>query len=167
MTLFFASCDCAGKLKLSSSGKHLAGCPMDTNCIYCGQKPFLCRMMAKCAGIQKTGKHTQAKEDGLMQKKLEILEVFKKLGDELKRFFGWSPFSGELIKRISELKHKFDVFKRKPTVTVDDIQQIENVLFKMRRICNEQKALYDKQQAAALRQATSTCEDSELPTRSE
>jgi hypothetical protein len=111
-------------------------------------------MMAKCAGIQKTGKHTQAKEDGLLKKKLEILEVFKKLGDELKRFFGCSPFSGELIKQISELKNKFDVFKRKTAVTVADIQLIENVLFKMRRICNEQKALYDKQ-------------DSELPTRSE
>jgi hypothetical protein len=168
MTLFFSSCDCAREFKPFSSGKHLPGCLMDSNCFFCGQKPFFCRMMGKCAGIQKTSKHDQPKADFLLKKKkCEILEVFKNFGDEMKLFYRWSPFSNELISKIFELRNKVEDFKKKSTVTIADIQQIEVVLFKMRRICYEQRAIYDKQLADELQQAEFDCEELGPPVRSE
>jgi hypothetical protein len=125
-------------------------------------------MMGKCAGIQKTGKHDQANADSLLKKmKFEVSEVFQKFGNDMKLYYRCSPFSPELIGKIFEHRNKFEDFKKKSTVTLADIQQIEVVLFKMRRIRNEQKALYDRQRADELRQAEFDCEELGPPVRSE
>jgi len=77
MTLFFASCDCAREY--SSAGKHVPGCPMDSSCHFCGQKPFLCRMMRKCCGIAKTSKTIILRDQALQNMKIQMSNKFNDL----------------------------------------------------------------------------------------
>lgn len=112
MTLFFASCDCAGKY--SSASKHVPGCPMDSSCHFCGQKPFLCRMMGKCSGIVKTGTFISKCEQARINMKGQLSNKLKDLLAKLNLLINLGHVSEVLQKKIDALKAAFSIRQLDP-----------------------------------------------------
>ena len=138
MTLFFASCDCTGKY--SSAGKHVSGCPMDSSCHFCGQKPFLCRMMGKCGGIVKTGKFIGKCEQERQNMKGQLSNRLKDLSAKLNLLINLGHVSEALQEKIESLKATFSKKQFDP----ESLESAEKILLQLRRIYVMQKAASDK-----------------------
>ena len=138
MTLFFASCDCAGKY--SSAGKHVPGCPMDSSCYFCGQKPFLCRMMGKCGGIVKTSKIIGLREKGLQNMMDQLSKRLNDLSAKLNLLINLGHVSHDLQEKIDALKAAFSKRQLDP----ESLESAEKILLQLRRIYVTQKAVSDK-----------------------
>jgi hypothetical protein len=145
MTLFFASCDCAGKLKIpSSSGKHLPGCPMDSNCSFCGQKQFFCNMMKRCFGIKKTGKFDEEKLEKRIDKMVLFNDEYNGFYTKLKVLINQGYLDKKNKDVITSLNQEHNLLCDKLSFTADDIVRAETILFRIKRIYIVQKALSNK-----------------------
>jgi hypothetical protein len=138
MTLFFASCDCAGKY--SSAGKHVPGCPMDSSCHFCGQKPFLCRMMGKCGGIAKLSKTFDLREQARKTMKDELTKQLNKIVQRLNLLINLGHVSEAFTKKIDALKAAFSKRQLDPK----SLESAEKILLQLQRIYVTQKAASDK-----------------------
>lgn len=142
MTRFFASCDCAGKY--SSAGKHVPGCPMDSSCHFCGQKPFLCRMMGKCGGIVKTGTFIGNCEQARQNMKDQLSNKLKDLSAKLNLLINLGHVSEDLQEKIDALKATFSALCSKKLLDPETLNSAEKILLQLRRIYVTQKAASDK-----------------------
>jgi hypothetical protein len=138
MTLFFASCDCAGKY--SSAGKHVPGCPMDSSCHFCGQKPFLCRMMGKCGGIAKLSKTFDLREQACKTIKGELTKQLNKIVQRLNLLINLGHVSEAFTEKIDALKAAFSKRQLDPK----SLESAEKILLQLQRIYVTQKAASDK-----------------------
>lgn len=160
MTLFFASCDCAGKY--SSAGKHVPGCPMDSSCHFCGQKPFLCRMMGKCGGIVKTGTFISKCEQARQNMKGQLSNKLKDLLAKLNLLINLGHVSEALQQKIDTLKAAFSKRQLDP----ESLESAEKILLQLRRIYVTQKAASDKKVKEEDDAALAECADEEfMPVR--
>lgn len=139
MTLFFVSCKCAGVY--SSAGKHIPDCPMNSSCCFCGQKPFLCRMMRRCDGIAKVNKTFVLRDEALQN-------MMEQLSNKLKDLFAKFNFLVNLGHMSQELKDGIDVlkyaFSKKLRLDPESLESAEKILLQLRRIYITQKAAYEK-----------------------
>jgi hypothetical protein len=92
MTLFFASCSCP----LRQSGKHIPGCPMNSNCSFCGLSPRMCKIFNKCAGIAKTGKFFVQADEKRNEIKIRLSNNLRDLNAYLNRLINQDAVSESL-----------------------------------------------------------------------
>jgi hypothetical protein len=162
MTLFFASCYCAGVY--SSAGRHIPGCPMDSNCCFCGQKPFLCRMMGKCSGIAKVSKTLVLRDRALQKMMGQLSNKLSEILAKLILLINMGQISQELVDRIDALKY---AFSKKLRLDPESLESAEKILFQLRRIYVTQKAAHVKNLKEKEATALAECAAADfVPTRS-
>ena len=163
MTLFFASCLCP----LRQSGKHIPGCPMNSNCPFCGLSPRMCKMIGKCAGIAKTHPTFAKVDESRVAIKMQLANKFKDLIAKLNILINQDAVSESLQQKIDALKAAFNALVSKKPLLPTDLEEAEKILFQLRRIYVTQKAAHEKklkeQEAAALAECAA---DDFAPTRS-
>ena len=164
MTLFFASCSCP----LRQSGKHIPGCPMDSNCSFCGLSPRMCKIFYKCAGIAKTGKFFVQADEKRYEIRMRLSNNFRDLIAYLNRLINQNAVSEQIQQKIEALKAAFNTLVSKKPLLPTDLEEAEIILVKLRRIYVTQKADHEKklkeQEAAALAECAA---DDFAPTRSD
>jgi len=166
MTIFFASCDCAGKY--SSAGKHVPSCPMDSNCNFCGQKPFLCRMMGKCGGIAKLSKTFDLREQARQTIKGDLKKKLNPLVAKLNLLINLGHVSESLQKKIDALKATFNALCSKNPLDPETLKSAEKILLQLQRIYVTQKAAHQKKVKEEEEAAQAECDaDDFIPGRAD
>jgi hypothetical protein len=161
MTLFFASCHCAGVY--SSAGRHIPGCPMDSNCCFCGQKPFLCRMIGRCSGIAKVSKTFDLRDRALQNMMVQLSNKLKDLFAKFNLLVNLGHMSQDLKDRIDQLKY---AFSKKLRLDPESLESAEKILLQLRRIYITQKVAYEKNLKKEEAALTECDADDFVPTRS-
>ena len=142
MTLFFASCDCAGKY--SSAGKHIPGCPMDSSCHFCGLQPHMCRMMGRCGGIAKISKTIDLREQARQTIKGNLTKKLNELVPKLNLLINLGHVSESLQEKIDALKATFNALCGKKPLDPETLKSAEKILLQLQKINVTQKAASDK-----------------------
>jgi len=163
MTLFFASCSCP----LRQSGKHMPGCPMDSNCSFCGLSKRMCQMIDRCGKIAKTGKFFVQADEGRNEIKMRLSKKLMDLNAYLNRLINQDAVSEQMQQKIHALKDAFNALFSKKSLLPTQLVEAERILFQLRRIYVTQKAAHDRklkeEEAAALAECAA---DDFAPTRS-
>lgn len=130
MTLFFASCSCP----LRQSGKHIPGCPMNSNCSFCGLSPRMCKMIGRCAGIAKTHSTFKNVDKARADVKMQVANKFKDLIAELNILINQDTVNDGFQKKIDALKDAFNALVSKKHLLPTELEEAEKILFQLRRI---------------------------------
>lgn len=141
MTLFFASCSCQ---PWKQAGKHMPGCPMNSNCSFCEKSPQICKLMGKCAGIRKKHPNFAAAKDGQADIKNKLANKYKDLIALLNRLINKDAVSEQLQEKIDSLKAAFNALVSKKRLLPTELEEAEKILFQLRRVYVTQKAAHDK-----------------------
>jgi len=157
MPLFFASCDCAGVY--SSAGKHVPGCPMDSSCHFCGQKPFLCRMMGKCGGIAKISKTIDLREKARQTMKGQLAKKLQDLVPKLNLLINLGHVSDQLREKVDALKATFNASTFSCPLDPETLKSAEKILLQLQRIYVTQKVAYEKKIKEEEEAALAECDD--------
>jgi hypothetical protein len=145
---FYASCDCSTFFG-GDDTKHNPGCPMDSNCRYCGQKPFLCKMFRTCRKNFLKQKDQSAIDDlrsRMMEISSKVRDLESKIYNLKNKNFKLSPSTSSGIFKIYQKSSSLQ-FKQ-PTAEV--VSQMETLLWRMRRLyLNEKKRREQQNQLRA------------------
>lgn len=140
MPLFFTTCECPCR----QSGKHIPGCPMNSNCSFCGLSPLMCRMMNKCGGIRKTAKFFAAAHENCKTIKMKLSKKKEDLSIMLNRLINHGAVSDVLEEKIDALKKAFDAIISRSPLIPSIIEDAQSILMKLQRIHDTQKAAHEK-----------------------
>lgn len=155
MPLFFTTCECPCR----QSGKHIPGCPMNSNCLFCGLSPLMCRMMNRCGGIQKTAKIFADAHENCKTIKVKLSNKKKDLIKMLDRLINHGAVSEVLQEKIEALKEAFDAIISRSQLVPSIIEDAQSILMKLQRIYETQKAAHEKKLKEEDEAALAECAD--------
>jgi hypothetical protein len=165
MTLFFASCSCQ---PWKRAGKHMPGCPMDSNCSFCEKSPQICKLMGECTGIRKKHRNFKKIKKARDDSKMRLSNKFNDLIHQINCLINQDAISETLQEKIDALKAAFNALVSKKRLLPTELEEAEKILFQLRRVYVTQKAAHDKnlkeKEAAALAKCAA---DDFVPTRSD
>ena len=146
----------------------MPGCPMDSNCSFCGLSPRMCQMIGRCGKISKTGKFFVQADERRNEIKMRLSNNFKDLNAYLNRLINQDAVNEQLQQKIDALKAAFNALVSKKRLLPTQLEEAEIILVKLRRIYVTQKAAHDKNVKEKEAAALAKCDaDDFVPTRSD
>lgn len=142
-TSFYQICDCSTFFN-GDNTKHNPGCPMDQRCRYCGQMPWLCKMLRTCYGIflkQKDRTSIEKLKEIISTIPFQLRHIEAKINNFKKSTHKLSPSTSLGIFHIYQQSSRLQ-FKQ-PTAEV--VSQMETLLWRMRRLYLNEKKRHEEQ----------------------
>ena len=122
----------------------MPGCPMDSNCSFCGKSPQICKLMGKCAGIRKKHPNFKKIKKARDDSKMRLSNKFNDLIHQINCLINQDAISETLQEKIDALKAAFNALVSKKRLLPTELEEAEKILFQLRRVYVTQKAAHDK-----------------------